>query len=159
MKKLLILLCILCIIGCQHTPKSFINGSVELHSKVSIPIVEGTLNGKTAYFIFDSGATINVLDASQAEKYGFWVGEPLNITVSGYGGTTTAMYQTGGARVTIGGQPFNIEFYGKDIKDIAQAVYNDQGIRIVGIVGVKFMIKEHMVLNFSAGTLSITPQK
>jgi len=48
-----------------------------------IPVIGATLNGKSAYFIIDTGASISVLNEQEAESFGFIIDTDDDLYVMG----------------------------------------------------------------------------
>ena len=49
-------------------------------------IIEGKVNGKTAYFLVDTGASLALMDYGQRKKYDLAVGKSYHGTIVGAGG-------------------------------------------------------------------------
>ena len=49
-------------------------------------IVEGLVNGKKAYFLIDTGASVGIIDHDQRKNYDLVVGRRYNGTIIGAGG-------------------------------------------------------------------------
>ena len=155
MKKYLISI-LFFIVSCNsnlNTNNNFTNGSVKFISAKGVPVLKGTLNGKPAYFIMDSGASLSVLDSDQSKDYGFNVyADSEDGMVAGYGGTTQ-MESASNVNIEIGGVKFIGDYKSQDISNIVSAISKDLGIHISGIIGSDIMSNLGIIIDF--GTESI----
>lgn len=113
-----------------------------------LPIVEGTLNGKKVFFLLDTGASVSMLDETQANKYGFFTKKGEDISIGGYGGVTTEVSEVSKAEIYLGSEKLNKSFLGKDIGYLIKAIHSNTGYSIVGIVGNDNISSERFVIDF-----------
>lgn len=150
MKKVIILLTITLgvIIGCK---KEVSNDFIYRHEFVQrdyLPMVEGTLNGKKAYFLLDTGASVSILDLKASSMYGVNdLGED-DIPISGYGGTSTGVSRLSNVDVKLGNLKSVDKFLGKDIGYLIKTIKNATGYQIVGIIGNNNIAGDNMILDF-----------
>jgi hypothetical protein len=152
MKKLLILLIFIFSISIVYS-QNFKDGKVNFVSVDKVPIVKGKLNGKDAYFIIDSGASVSILDENRSAHYDFIVGESEEDIV-GYGGTSSPK-ETDNVDVEVGGIDFNGEYQSQDITGIVDVVWNNGGIQISGIIGSNIMKRVGLIIDFGSNSLYI----
>lgn len=99
-------------------------------------IVEGRVNGKAAYFLLDSGASVGLLDDNQRRDYDLVKGKRFSGTIIGAGGEISARHC----------DTF-VEFEGKlipqfllaDISGVVDSIKRETGIEILGIISLPQM--------------------
>ena len=100
-------------------------------------IVEGQVNGKSAYFLIDTGASVGLIDKEKKKKYGLKEGFRYHGTLIGAGGEMKDVKHC---------DTF-VEFEGKtipqfllaDISDIVKSIKRETGIEILGIISLPQM--------------------
>lgn len=154
MKKLIYISLILFIVaGCTTQDKDFTDGSVEFKSVDKVPIVEGKLNNKKAYYIVDSGASFSVLDESQSKSYNFTSYEnPEYGSGIGYGGIAR-FKQAANVDAFIGGVKINTIFRSQNLNTLSEYINKQYGLRIVGIVGCDWLKTNKIIIDFKEGVL------
>lgn len=100
-------------------------------------VIEGRVNGKAAYFLLDSGASVGLMDDNQRRDYGLVKGRRYNGTLVGAGGEmrNVRMCDT------------FVEFEGKtipqfllaDISGVVSSIKRETGIEILGIISLPQM--------------------
>ena len=108
--------------------------SVKLLDNCS-PIIEGTLNGKKAFFLVDTGSTITVLDLSQKKNYGFHSHKRLNKRLLGFGGKHMGVWSILKVDMRIGGRFVSTPFLGVSLAQLKKEIYERTGYGISGIIG------------------------
>jgi hypothetical protein len=151
---LLTLTSLLLITACIKEKQNFSGGKVDFVAVDKVPVVKGTLNGKEAYFIIDSGASISVLDKTQVKSYNFNVGLPMDINVSGYGGESSPN-EASGIDITVGGVEFNGTYRTQAIPNIVTTIQEASGVKIVGIIGSNIMKDKGVIIDYSTNSLYI----
>jgi hypothetical protein len=131
--------------------------TIKLASFSKLPLIKGSINGKEAYFIIDSGATVTVLNSNMADEFGFRVEEDLDGEAAGYGGKAHFMKA---AAVTIKTDT-GIELWAPDIKaqdlsPIVNAVKNNENVTVSGIIGTNIIKKYEFIINFKDYTINFT---
>jgi len=153
MKKLiyfiLLILLSFILIGCNNkSDRDFTDGKVRFVTVQKVPVVKGKLNGKDAYYIIDSGASLSCLDDSQKDSYKFSsYDDAVNGSGFGYGGVAT-FKSVNSADATIGGVPVNVAFKAQDLSLLTGAFRANYGINIVGIVGCDWLKENHIIIDF-----------
>lgn len=100
-------------------------------------IVEGTVNGKTANFLIDTGATVALVDDTKVREYGLNVGKRFNGTLVGAGGTMhNVRYCNTFAEV--GGKTLS-QFLIADIESVVKSIKRETGVEILGIISLPQM--------------------
>lgn len=100
-------------------------------------IIEVEVNGKDAYMLIDTGASVGFMDSKQRKDYGLIVGKDFQGSLVGAGGTIHNVKHCNTMA----------EFQGKvipqfllaDISDIVKSIKRETGIEILGIVSLKQM--------------------
>lgn len=100
-------------------------------------IVEGQVNGKSAYFLIDTGASVGLIDKEKKKKYGLKEGFRYHGTLIGAGGEMKDVKHC---------DTF-VEFEGKtipqfllaDISNVVKSIKRETGIEILGIISLKQM--------------------
>lgn len=122
-----------------------------------IPVVEALLNGERAWFIIDTGASFTLLNASEADRFGFFVREhPLHqqTEVNGLGGKLT-LHETFSCRIDLG--PLEIRHFpwkSGNINLISMKILTNEKIRIAGILGSDLLSKYGINVNYDTQTIS-----
>lgn len=144
-KFILILLLLAC------TPKMNETDSIRIYTSSGVAIVEGTINGRAAYFILDTGASVVAVDRDQADHYNFTLGQG-STDVSGYGGTTTSS-EVQGANIKIGDIDIIETTYAADLRLVAKSIYQNSGIRVSGIIGTPAIRDNALIIDLKGGKL------
>ena len=100
-------------------------------------IIEGLVNGKSANFLIDTGASIALISESHRRKYDLQRGRVYNGTIVGAGGEMGICYICNTFPV-INGRPFS-QFILTDIDNIINSIERETGIEIIGIISLPQM--------------------
>lgn len=100
-------------------------------------IIEGLVNGKSANFLIDTGASIALISESHRRKYGLVKGNRYNGSIIGAGGNINDVYICNTFPV-LGGKPFS-QFVMANIDDIIESIREETGIEIIGIISLPQM--------------------
>lgn len=122
-----------------------------------IPVVSGRINGKPAWFIIDTGASVSVLNAGEAKHFGFHVANtvyhPVR-SINGLGGRSN-VYEVSECDLAIGQLPLKyIAWHSQDMQALFQAIYDNENIRIAGIIGSDVLSKYHIGIHYNKLALS-----
>ncbi len=121
-----------------------------------LPIVKLELNGKHAYFVIDTGASISMLDNSIKKHYGFYTRNVYRSSskssVLGLGGRQE-LEQARNVLITIKGEKIEcINFKSTNLSNLRRS------LNIVGIIGSDFLIEQGYTIDFEKKVLiKITP--
>ena len=99
-------------------------------------IVSGTINGKKAYMLVDTGASCGLLDKSAVKEYKLAVNKHRTINLVGAGGAFTAYVSN--TPFILGNTPL-YQFVVSDISDVVNSIKRQTGIEIAGIIGLSQM--------------------
>ncbi len=131
--------------------------SVNFYTVGKIPIIKTRLNGKQAYFIVDTGASVSILNETEAEYYGFTVMNAdvyATTEVMGFNGSAptgrvnTCTIEIGDVAIKYG------NFRSKNMQDFAYILQKNENIRLAGILGADLMNRYSMSINFMDKTIS-----
>ena len=100
-------------------------------------IIEGLVNGKSANFLIDTGASIALISESHRRKYDLKRGRPFNGMIVGAGGELSTSYICDTFPV-INGRPFS-QFILTDIGNIIESIERETGVEIIGIISLPQM--------------------
>ena len=138
---------------CSETKNDSTAVVVKFISANKIPVVEGTINGKRAYFIVDSGASLSVLDINQDRKYSF-DSYPINEEAEGYGGAAK-FYEVQAVDIRIGGKYLHARFRSQNLSNIVEIIRQHEGIYISGILGSDVWKDLDAVIDYKSRTIAI----
>lgn len=102
-----------------------------------VAIIEGTLNGKKACFLIDTGSTISVLNHSKKNHYNFKKAKILgqSVTLSGIGGEHKALYSIYNAEIMIGEILIVGIHLSTPLDEINRNLFHKTGYNIAGVLG------------------------
>lgn len=100
-------------------------------------IVEGLVNGRAAYFLIDTGASVGLMDYDQRKDYDLEVGRKFSGTVVGAGGEMRGVKH---CNTFVHMEDKVIpQFLLADIGDVVKSIKRETGIEILGIVSLPQM--------------------
>lgn len=100
-------------------------------------IVECNVNGKTAAFLIDTGASIGLIDKNQTKKYDLLSSRKYTGTIVGAGGEIENPYICDNI-INIEDKIMN-QFLLVDLSNIVDSIKRETGITILGIVSLPQM--------------------
>lgn len=98
-------------------------------------IVQGTINGKKAYMLVDTGATVGMFHKKAAKTYKI-VTNNHKVNLVGAGGAFTAYVSN--TPFLLADKPI-YQFVVSDISDVVKSIQRQTGIEIAGIIGLAQM--------------------
>jgi hypothetical protein len=119
----------------------------------SIPVVEGRINGKKAFFVVDTGASISILDEACAKRFGFTAIASLDRIVIGLGGESR-INDASNCLVELG--PLKIDqvsFRTKRLGSFVAAIRRDAHIEVSGIIGADVFNHYKININYKDRTI------
>ncbi len=125
------------------------------------PIIEVTLNGKSAYFLVDTGSDITILHARDSKKYGFDTvkNNSHNHSVVGLSGRITTLYSTRNVKLKVGSSRVMNRYLALDISSLVQMIHKRSSIRISGIIGSDLMKRYGFVIDYANKQIGILTVK
>ena len=130
---------------------------VPFRTHGGIPLITAKLNGKTAHFIVDTGASISLLNEGEADYFGFQTRQDelySEVCVTDLNGTTTAnrvspcVLELGTLTVK------SHHFKSRDMVEFSKPFMEREGIRIAGILGSDLMAYYHLQIDFKNHVIS-----
>lgn len=100
-------------------------------------IVEGKVNGKDAFFLLDSGASIAFIDSDKKKEYDLKVGRKYGGTIVGAGGEMSNV-RCCNTFVHFEGKPIT-QFLLADIGNVVKSIKKETGVEILGIISLPQM--------------------
>ena len=100
-------------------------------------IVEGKVNGKEAFFLVDTGASVGLMDSNQRDDYGLVRGRKYSGTIVGAGGEMRNVRHCD-TFVHFGGKVIP-QFLLADISGVVKSIKKETGIEILGIISLPQM--------------------
>lgn len=100
-------------------------------------IVQGTVNGKAACFLIDSGASLGMMDYDQRKDYDLAVGRRFNGTIIGAGGEMRNVKHCD-TFVNLENKVIP-QFLLADIGDVVKSIKRETGVEILGIISLPQM--------------------
>lgn len=97
-------------------------------------IVEGKVNGKDAYFLIDTGASVGMIDYGKRYDYDLKVGRRYGGTLIGAGGEMRNVKHCD-TFVNLEDRVIP-QFLLADISDIVKSIERETGIEIIGIISL-----------------------
>ena len=100
-------------------------------------IIEAEVNGKSALFLLDSGASIALIDSDKKKEYGLKVGRKYSGTIVGAGGEMSNI-RCCDTFVHFEGKPIT-QFLLADIGNVVRSIKKETGVEILGIISLPQM--------------------
>ena len=100
-------------------------------------IVEGKVNGKEAFFLVDTGASVGLMDSNQRDDYGLVRGRKYSGTIVGAGGEMRNVRHCD-TFVHFGGKVIP-QFLLADISGVVKSIKKETDIEILGIISLPQM--------------------
>jgi hypothetical protein len=148
------LMCFLILVGCSASRKGKTTSVLHFRTVGQIPVIEGTINGKRAFFIVDTGASCSILDESVSERFDFNFIVKTNSNVYGLGGQAN-INQAFDVVVKIGPLTINHrKFRTKRLDYLTSVINRNEGVKIAGLIGSDILNYYNVAINFRNGTLS-----
>lgn len=114
----------------------------EFNQQVSVTdrrlLIPLKLNGKSVYFLADTGASLSLVDSTQSKDLNFNLGNKLSSTITGAGGETGDVWHVKNLEVEFNEK--NIyQFLATDISNVRESIKKETGYKIAGILGLPQM--------------------
>lgn len=100
-------------------------------------IIEGKVNGKDAYFLIDTGASVGMIDYGQRYDYDLKVGRRYGGTLMGAGGEMRNVRHCD-TFLHVGDKVVP-QFLLADISGVVESIQRETGIEILGIISLPQM--------------------
>jgi hypothetical protein len=121
------------------------------------PIIKVDLNGKSAYFLVDTGSDMTILHRNLASRYDF---SPILTASSqhqalGLSGKVQTIHKVKDVELKIGSTQVKALFKTYDISAIVNSLRDRVGVRISGIVGSDVMKRYGFIIDYQKQTIAI----
>lgn len=114
----------------------------EFDQQVSVTdkrlLIPMKLNGKVVYFLADTGASLSLVDSTQADDLKFGLRSKLSGTITGAGGETGEVWHIKNLEVEFQGKKI-YQFLATDISNVRESIKKETGYTIAGILGLPQM--------------------
>ena len=101
----------------------------------TVPIIEGELNGKKAFFIVDTGSTITVLDILKRKYFGFSIYKNISKKLHGFGGKSLKLWLLFDTHLKLGGKLIATNYTGTPLNKLKDSILETTGYEISGVLG------------------------
>jgi hypothetical protein len=138
--------------GISHT--IFAQNEYELIDVVVMrdqPIVQGKMNGKTAYFLLDTGSDVTLLNTGDAKRYGYAYHTRRDLRgyrLAGLGKSTNEVLGIYNVDLRLGSQKIKDIFIAYDLSNIIRSLNAGSSIKINGIIGAKALRRHGFVIDY-----------
>lgn len=152
-----ILILMLMSFGCAPRINAGTLNTIRFFSVSHIPVVEGKINGKRAYFIIDTGASCSIVDETVSKRYGFNLILKVEDNVFGLGGQAK-LGQAKDCIVEIGPLRFtNTIFRSKPLDYLTSVIRNEQSVDVSGIIGSDILNRYKLSINYHNNSICFNP--
>lgn len=122
------------------------------------PIVRGSLNGKEAFFLLDTGSDLSILHTRMARTYGFAISSKVyRRPIHGIQGETNFVKPIRHANLTLGGHALETSFKGMDIGPLVASIRRKTTFQIAGIIGVDVLMRYGFAIDFQQRQVTFLP--
>lgn len=132
-----------------------VENNIEIVSLEKVPIIEVNLNGKTAYFVLDSGSDLSLLHLEEAENFQFTRQRRASKSIVGASGGKQSLFETSKVELQIGQQPLQTLFYATDLSTVVESLSISTGFTISGIIGMDLMRRYGFEIDYGNQTLTL----
>lgn len=116
-------------------------------------IVEALVNGRGAYFLIDTGASVGLIDKDKKDVYHLLKGKRFNGSLVSASGKIGKTYMCN-TYPTLDGRPIT-QFLLADIDSIKDSIKETTGFEILGIIGLPQMQVLGMKIDTDNNTITI----
>jgi hypothetical protein len=133
------------------------DGSFTFVQRGHKPIVKGSINGKEAYFLLDTGADVTLLHAGDAQRYTFTTRQTGSqpYSIRGIGGYLPGAGQVVGAKLFFAHLPLDWQPKAVDLSSIIVHVRQKTSYRISGIIGTDMMRHYGFVIDYAENKVHV----
>jgi hypothetical protein len=147
---------LLTLLGCiSPTPIQLDKTCIPFRTIKNIPVLAGKLNGKTAFFIVDTGASVSILNESESKRFGFGCIDSDGYQVAGLGGGESSMNEAVNCEVELGTLKLKgIKFHTKRLGNVVRIISQNENIHITGIIGANVIEHYKITIDYKNRTIS-----
>lgn len=152
------------ITACQTAKITYTGEHIEVPFQTlngKIPLLRVSINGKTAWMIVDTGASVTVVNAAVANQYGFSVAGNFSASkteMASLAGSTD-LYATYSCTISIGDLTIKYAPKAQNMISLTSRIKEHEKITIVGILGSDVLSKYKMNINYAAQTITYPASK
>lgn len=132
--------------------------SLKILSAKDRPIVQGFLNGKVAFFLLDTGASLSIFHEGSKKRYKFGQFSSRNggsRTIIGISGKETEISQASNFRLYLGEVPIKRPIFVYDMGRVIQQIRSQTSYTISGIIGSDIMRKYGFIIDLAKREIMI----
>ncbi len=129
--------------------------NIQIVSLEKVPIIEISLNGKTAYFVLDSGSDVSLLHVLEAENFQFTRNKKASKSIIGASGGKQPLFEASQIKLKIGQHSMQTVFYATDLSTIVESLSISTGFTISGIIGMDLMRKYGFEIDYGNQKLTL----
>lgn len=118
-----------------------------VNNRLLLPV---KVNGKSVYFLVDTGASVPLIDVNQADKLGFKTATKLPTTITGIGGEGGDVYRAKNLDVDFHGHKI-YQFLATDLSSVKNSIKRATDYDIVGIISLQQMQQLGWIIDTAAG--------
>ncbi len=118
-----------------------------VNNRLLLPV---KVNGKSVYFLVDTGAAVPLIDIDQADKLNFKLTTKLSGTITGIGGEGGEVWHTKNLDVDFHGHKI-YQFLATDISSVKKSIKKATDYDIVGIISLQQMQQLGWIIDTAAG--------
>ncbi|MGB3588121.1 MAG: aspartyl protease family protein [Tunicatimonas sp.] len=159
MKKLTLLMSLIGILLSGFTNETY--EYVKVVNWQYKPIIKVKLNGKSAYFLVDTGSDMTILHKREANHFNF---QPLQVSASsqqvlGLSGKRQTIYKAKNVKMIIGSMPIKALFKTYDLSGVVSSLGSRIDLKIDGIIGSDVMKRYGFIIDYQKQTIAIKTRK
>lgn len=154
------LIILLLVVGYYTTPAQRVHGDSNFSElpfqtlNGKIPIVKVQINGKPAWMIVDTGASVTIVHAAKASYFGFEIARHTvdKMDMTGLGGSTELL-ETYGCNLKLGNLIIKQKPKAQDLYRLLSTIKAHDKITIVGILGADVLSRHKMTIDYSSNKI------
>ncbi|MEM8968392.1 MAG: retropepsin-like aspartic protease [Bacteroidota bacterium] len=134
--------------------------TVEIAVMQDQPIVRGTINGKEAFFLVDTGSDVSLIHAKDAKRYGFFCHPRRALDrfqLYGLGTSIKELTAVHNMYVQLGSRTIFADYIALDLSTIIHSLNTGTSIEISGILGSKTLNKYGFVIDYHRNEIIMNP--
>ena len=122
-----------------HSVPPHYTQTLELFNAGNYLMLECQLNGKSAYFMVDTGASFSIIDNRMANTYQLTVLERQSLQLTGFGTNRTTLSIAINAEFEFNERKIPVAILVQDLSKMRRLIESDSGVWITGIIGTDIL--------------------
>lgn len=147
MRIIIVFLLSVIMISCKNSPEK----EIRFTDVSKVPIIEVKLNNKVCYLMVDTGASLSILDITQAKKYNF-KGLESSHEVLGLNGKSN-YYDLDNVNVELDTLQLVNTFKGGNLNHLVRVIEMNSGYKIAGIIGSDIFKTHEFKIDYSTNSI------